>query len=36
MITYISAICKFQGYVEDTGLAGGGSPNTTPGWYNLN
>jgi hypothetical protein len=36
MITYISDICKFQGYVEDTGLAGGGASNATPGWYNLN
>jgi hypothetical protein len=36
MMVYISNICKFQGYVSDTGIAGGGSPNTTPGWVNLN
>jgi hypothetical protein len=36
MMTYITDICKFQGYVLDTGLAGGGASNTTPGWVNLN
>lgn len=36
MMTYIRNICKFQGYVLDTGLAAGGPANETPGWVNLN
>jgi hypothetical protein len=36
MMIFNTALQKFQGYVDDTGLAGGGAPNTTPGWINLN
>lgn len=36
MITYVTELCKFQGYVTDTGLAAGSSSNSTPGWINLN
>ena len=36
MIVFDSTLQKFKGYVSDTGLAGGGAPNSTPGWVNLN
>jgi hypothetical protein len=36
MIIFITDIKKYQGYVLDTGLAGGGAPNFNPGWVNLN
>jgi hypothetical protein len=36
LIVFNSTTQKFQGYVSDTGLAGGGAPNSTPGWVNLN
>lgn len=35
MIIFNQGTQKFQGYVSDTGLAGGGSSNTTPGWIDL-
>lgn len=36
MMIFNTALQKFQGYVSDTGIAGGGAPNLTPGWINLN
>jgi hypothetical protein len=36
MIVFDSTLQKFKGYVSDTGLAGGGASNSTPGWVNLN
>lgn len=36
MMIFNTALQKFQGYVSDTGLAGGGGSNATPGWINLN
>lgn len=36
MMIFNIALQKFQGYVSDTGLAGGGSSNSTPGWIDLN
>jgi len=36
MIIFDSDNQKFKGYVSDTGLAAGGSSNSTPGWVNLN
>ena len=36
MMVFNVALQKFQGYVSDTGLAGGGAPNSTAGWINLN
>jgi hypothetical protein len=36
MMIFNTALQKFQGYVSDTGIAGGGAPNSTPGWINLN
>jgi hypothetical protein len=36
MIVFNTNTQKFQGYVSDTGLAGGGASNGTPGWVNLN
>jgi hypothetical protein len=36
MIVFDSTLQKFKGYVSDTGLAGGGAPNSTPGWVDLN
>jgi len=35
MIVFNQATQKFQGYVADTGLAGGGASNSTPGWVDL-
>jgi len=35
MIVFNQATQKFQGYVTDTGLAGGGASNSTPGWVDL-
>lgn len=35
MIVFNQATQKFQGYVSDTGLAGGGAANSTPGWVDL-
>ena len=36
MTIFNIALQKFQGYVSDTGLAGGAASNSTPGWINLN
>jgi hypothetical protein len=36
MILFNTQTQKFQGYVDDTGLAGGGASNSTPGWVDLN
>lgn len=36
MMVFNTALQKFQGYVSDTGLAGGGPSNSTPGWIDLN
>jgi hypothetical protein len=36
MIVFDSTLQEFKGYVSDTGLAGGGAPNSTPGWITLN
>jgi hypothetical protein len=36
MIIFDSTTQKYKGYVSDTGLAGGGASNSTPGWVNLN
>lgn len=36
MIVYNPTTCKYMGYVSDTGLAGGGPSNSTPGWVELN
>lgn len=36
MIVFDSTLQKFKGWVTDTGLAGGGASNSTPGWVNLN
>jgi hypothetical protein len=36
MMVFNTALQKFQGYVSDTGLAGGGPSNATPGWIDLN
>ena len=36
MIMFNAQTQKFQGYVDDTGLAGGGASNSTPGWVDLN
>ncbi len=36
MIVFNSDTQKFRGYVSDTGLAGGGPSNATPGWVDLN
>jgi hypothetical protein len=36
MILFNAETQKFQGYVDDTGLAGGGASNSTPGWIDLN
>ncbi len=36
MIVFNQDTQKYQGYVNDTGLAGGGAPNLTPGWVDLN
>ena len=35
MVVFNSTTQKFRGYVDDTGLAGGGAPNATPGWIDL-
>jgi len=35
MVIFNSDTQKYQGYVDDTGLAGGGVSNGTPGWINL-
>ena len=35
MIVFNQSTQKYQGYVSDTGLAGGGPSNTTPGWVDL-
>jgi len=35
-IIFDSDTQKFKGYVDDTGLAAGGAPNSTPGWVELN
>ena len=35
MMVFNQATQKFQGYVADTGLAGGGASNSTPGWVDL-
>ena len=36
MMLFNAETQKFQGYVDDTGLAGGGASNATPGWIDLN
>jgi hypothetical protein len=36
MTVFNTALQKFQGYVDDTGIASGGASNATPGWINLN
>ena len=36
MTVFNTALQKFQGYVTDTGLAGGGASNSTAGWIDLN
>lgn len=36
MIIFNTQTGKFRGYVNDTGLAGGGSSNGIPGWVDLN
>jgi hypothetical protein len=36
MMVFNTGLQKFQGYVDDTGLAGGGASNATPGWIALN
>lgn len=35
MIIFDSTLQKYKGYVDDTGLAGGGASNNTPGWIIL-
>lgn len=35
MMVFDSDTQKFRGYVDDTGLAGGGASNSTPGWIDL-
>jgi hypothetical protein len=35
-IVFDSTVQKFKGYVDDTGIAAGGPPNSTPGWVDLN
>lgn len=35
MLVFLQDTQKFVGYVSDTGLAGGGVSNTTPGWVDL-
>ena len=35
MVVFDSDTQKFRGYVDDTGLAGGGASNSTPGWIDL-
>ena len=36
MMLFNAETQKFQGYVDDTGLAAGGASNATPGWIDLN
>lgn len=36
MMVFLQDTQKFSGYVSDTGLAGGGASNATPGWVNIN
>ena len=35
MLVFLQDTQKFVGYVSDTGLAGGGVSNATPGWVDL-
>lgn len=35
MLVFLQSTQKFVGYVSDTGLAGGGASNATPGWVDL-
>lgn len=36
MMVFNTTTQKYQGYVDDTGLAAGGPSNSTPGWVDLN